>query len=64
MRHCKGKVMLSINDHPAIRDLFSEFPMHETTIRYSNHNQSSGGQQASKELVIMNWDEAANGQLF
>lgn len=64
MAHCKGKVMLSINDHPAIRDLFSRFTIHETSIKYSNHNQTDGGQAASTELVIVNWEDNGNGQLF
>lgn len=64
MANTKGKVMLSINDHPDIRSLFGHFRTHETSIRYSNHNQSSGGQAVAKELVIMNWDDAGAGQLF
>ena len=32
MAESKGKVMLSINDHPDIRELFKRFPYHSTWI--------------------------------
>jgi len=64
MTSAKGKIMLSINDHPDIRSLFGHFRMEETSIRYSNHNQSGGSQAAAKELVIMNWEGGGAGQLF
>lgn len=63
MRNCKGKVMLSINDHPDIRQAFSGFPMMSLDIRYSI--ASVHGQPAvSQELVIMNWEPSALGELF
>lgn len=50
MRRCKGKVMVSINDHP--------------DIRYTTTNQRQGKAEVSGELVIMNWEPAALGGLF
>ena len=63
MRSCKGKVMLSINDHPDIRACFAEFRMHELDIRYSVSN-NQGSPKESGELVIMNYESAGNGGLF
>ncbi|BBF84438.1 methyl-directed repair DNA adenine methylase [Aquitalea magnusonii] len=52
MRGCKGKVILSINDHPDIRDVFEGFRMEQVAIQYSV-NQNKG--KASAELIISNW---------
>jgi DNA adenine methylase len=41
MRSCKGKVILSINDHPDIRDVFAGFRMEQVAIQYSV-NQNRG----------------------
>ena len=38
MRRCKGKVMVSINDHPDIRRAFDGLPMLELGIKYSVGN--------------------------
>jgi DNA adenine methylase len=64
MRQCKGKVMVSINDHPDIRRVFAGFHFEQLDIRYSNSNQRSSRPEASGELVIMNWEPAALGGLF
>lgn len=64
MEGCKGKVMLSINDHPAIRELFARFNTLEIDIKYSNGNQAMGAPVTSRELVITNWTPEALGQLF
>lgn len=63
MRGCKGKAMLSINDHPDIRACFSEFPMHEIDIRYSVANNQVRPKE-SGELVVMNYDQSSIGGLF
>lgn len=55
MRRCKGKVMVSINDHPDIREAFAGFQIEQTSLKYSVANQRQEGQAASSELVIMNW---------
>ena len=52
MRSCKGKVILSINDHPNMRDVFADFRMEQVAIQYSV-NQNRG--KTSAELVICSW---------
>ena len=64
MRTCKGKVMVSINDHPDIRRTFGGFHIEQTSLKYSVANQRQGGQAASVELVIMNWQPEVMGGLF
>jgi DNA adenine methylase len=64
MRRCKGKVMVSINDHPDIRRVFDGFHFETLDIRYSNTNQRQGKAEVSGELVIMNWSPAELGGLF
>lgn len=64
MRRCKGKVMVSINDHPDIRRAFEGFHMEQLDIRYSCANQRKGVAEATGELVIMNWKPAELGGLF
>ncbi|MDS7929615.1 DNA adenine methylase [Acinetobacter sp. V102_4] len=55
MRSCKGKVMLSINDHPDIRELFKVFNICTT----EKINYTVGGASQSKvkmhELIITNY---------
>lgn len=64
MRRCKGKVMVSINDHPDIREAFAGFHMEQTGIKYSVGNQRQGGPATSSELIIMNWQPEVMGGLF
>ena len=64
MRRCKGKGMVSINDHPDIRRVFEGFYFETVDIRYSTANQRQGKAELSGELVIMNWEPAALGGLF
>lgn len=63
MRRCKGRVMVSINDHPEIREAFAGFTVHELDIRYSVGN-NHGEPSTSGELVITNWDAGGLGGLF
>ncbi len=64
MRRCKGKVMVSINDHPDIRRAVEGFHFETLDIRYTTTNQRQGKAEVSGELVIMNWEPAALGGLF
>lgn len=64
MRACKGKVMVSINDHPDIRAAFKGFHFEQLDIRYTTANQRHGAADITGELVIMNWDPSQLGQLF
>lgn len=63
MRSCKGKVMLSINDHPDIRQIYDGFHILGLDIKYSL-GSVHGEPGVSKELVITNWNPEAFGQLF
>lgn len=62
MREAKGKVMVSINDHPDIRKAFDGHHMLELDIKYSL--QKEGEYQTSGELVITNYDTTSMGGLF
>lgn len=64
MRRCKGRVMVSINDHPDIRRAFDGFHFECLDIRYSNGNQRVGKAELSGELVITPWEPTAFGGLF
>ena len=64
MRRCKGKVMVSINDHADIRAAFEGHHIERTDIRYSCNNQRTGAAEATGELIIMNWEPDALGGLF
>lgn len=55
MRTCKGKVMLSINDHPDMRAVFKEFRMIGLDVVYET-GRSHSKRKKSRELVIMNWE--------
>lgn len=55
MKKCKGKVMLSINDHPLIREIFDGFRMESTSLKYSIGRDKAAKQKTSDELIIMNY---------
>lgn len=63
MRRSKGKVMVSINDHPDIRALFDGLVMHDLGIKYSVAN-AHGQPAESRELVIPNYEPSVMGGLF
>lgn len=63
MRTCKGKVMVSINDHPDIRRAFEGFTMMGLDIKYSI-GSTHGQPGVSRELVITNWSADVMTQLF
>ncbi|MNJ46412.1 hypothetical protein D3C77_415400 [compost metagenome] len=64
MRRCKGKVMVSINDHPDIRRAFDGFHFESLDIRYTTTNQRNSKAEMTGELVIMNWKPEGLGRLF
>lgn len=64
MRSCKGRVMVSINDHPDIRRAFDGLHMEQLDIRYSVNNQRKGKAETTGELVIMNWEPQVLCGLF
>ena len=57
MRSIKGKAILSINDHPAIRACFAGFHMESLDITYTVGGGARGA--ARRELVVWSWDQAA-----
>jgi len=63
MAAVKGKAMLSINDHPDIRECFKQFPMLELDIKYSMGNPNAEA-TTSRELVIANWPIGEVAGLF
>lgn len=63
MRECKGRAMLSINDHPDIRRCFSGLNTLELGIKYSVSN-AHGTADESRELVITNYEPTVMGGLF
>ncbi|WP_336932905.1 DNA adenine methylase [Acinetobacter bereziniae] len=54
MKTCQSKVMLSINDHPDIRDAFSDLKISTTKINYTVGNCGAGREQ-KQELIITNY---------
>ena len=55
LRQLKGKAMVSINDHPAIREVFSGLHMESLDISYT---VGGGGKAAPRtELVIWSWNQ-------
>lgn len=63
-RRCKGKMMVSINDHPVIRRVFEGFYFETTEIRYTSANLRQGKAEVTGELIVMNWEAGALGGLF
>lgn len=53
MSESKGKIMLSINDHPDIRNLFKDFRIAQFELAYSIGRSKTG--KTSGELAICNW---------
>ena len=57
MRSVQGKVVLSINDHPAIRECFTGFHVEEVPINYT---VGGGGKAVARtELIYSSWDVEA-----
>ncbi|MDR2173674.1 MAG: DNA adenine methylase [Burkholderiales bacterium] len=65
MRGCKGRIMLSINDHPDIRRVFAGDGLHvsDLKIRYAVSG-NEGERTEVGELVVTNWDTASGCGLF
>ncbi|PTQ90283.1 DNA adenine methylase [Agitococcus lubricus] len=54
LRSIKGKFILSLNNVPEIRDIFSEFHLVETSVRWSLGKEYN----AANEVIIMNFNPA------
>lgn len=66
MKTCKGKVMVSLNDHPDIRRAYDGLTIIDGEalgIKYSVGNMH-GDPEVSKEVVIVNYDPMTAGGLF
>jgi DNA adenine methylase len=63
MGRVKGRMMVSINDHPAIREVFAGHHMLALGIKYTV-GKADGERKESGELVITNWDTSTSGGLF
>lgn len=53
LRSIKGKAILSINDHPDMREVFKGLPTKTTSIKYTVGAHGRG--QNRQELIIKNW---------
>lgn len=51
---CKGKVLISLNDHPDLVDLFKDFTLERTNIKYTTAGPNRSG-KSSSELIIRNY---------
>lgn len=56
----KGKMMISLNDHPAIRDVFADLYVEAVSIEYSLGSRHGSGAERG-ELVITNYDPSKSG---
>jgi DNA adenine methylase len=57
LRTLKGKFLLSLNDTPEVRVIFSEFEIEEVSIHYS---VQAKGQRQHQELLIANFPLSGN----
>ncbi|UBB19539.1 DNA adenine methylase [Comamonas odontotermitis] len=57
LKSIKGKAVLSINDHPAIRECFKDFGLEALTLDYTVGGAANRVERG--ELVIYNWDRQA-----
>ncbi|MBD8791220.1 DNA adenine methylase [Pseudomonas syringae] len=64
MRRCKGRVMVSLNDHTDIRRIFNGFHLKSVDISYSVGNKRVGEARMSSELIVMNWEPDQLGLLL
>lgn len=53
MRTMKGSAILTINDHPVMRDVFKDFTMDYVKIDYTIGGGSRG--KGRQELIFQNW---------
>jgi len=57
LRRLKGRAIVSLNDHPAIRQAFDGFYIETVDIKYT---VGGGGREAARrEVIIFSWDDAA-----
>jgi len=57
LRSLKGKAIVTLNDHQAIREVFTDFDIESTDIRYT---VGGGGGVDRRELFIFSWDRSTD----
>jgi DNA adenine methylase len=55
LKNIKGKFLMTINDTPEIREIFNEFFIQETTLKYSMSPKPSSRAKQRIELLISNY---------
>lgn len=63
-RSAKGRVMISINDHPDIRRVFAGLQVARTEICYTVGAADTAARAAAGELIYTNWAPELMGGLF
>lgn len=58
LRRLQGKALVSLNDHPAMREAFAGFQIETVDIKYT---VNAAAPTDRRELVIFSWDVAAEG---
>lgn len=53
LKRIQGKAIISLNDHPAIRECFKDFHIETTDIKYT---VGGGKGSEAKEVLIFSWD--------
>ncbi len=63
LRELQGRAVLSLNDHPEMREIFAEFPLETVDITYIVGGPGHAADR--RELVIFSWDrQPGEGGLF
>ena len=55
MRNAQGKIMVSLNDHEEMREVFKDFTIKSLNIKYSVGAPDKSRSKNSSEIVIMNY---------
>lgn len=56
LKNIKGKAIVTLNDHPDIRRVFSDFVIESTDIRYT---VGGGAGVERREVFIFSWDRSS-----
>lgn len=51
----KGKALLTVNDHPVMREVFAAFPAERLKITYTVARKDGGERAPSAELLVRTW---------
>ena len=64
LKNSKATWMLSYGDHAVIRDLYKDFHITETTVKYSGLGNSGDNQYDAPELIITNYELPKDVSLY